>query len=553
MNKALKFALPVVFLVVAVAIWAVLFAFKPEVVHRPVEIKHPMVSVKEVAAKSMSIPVMTRGSVTPGTEIHLTSEVGGQVLEVSENMASGGFFRKGETLVRIDTLEYDVNIKRAEASVAQAKQQMAQAEAEKTARSRVQGGNRSQLATYEIQYRQAVANYEAAKAELQAAKMQRGRTVIKAPFDGRVRMKSVDVGQYVRPGMQLAVIYAVDVAEIRLPLSDRQLALVDVPLSFTADDQGRTPVRIVSEFGGKRYFWEGSVVRAEGGLDERNRLLYVVAQVDDPYALDPEQPGRPPLTSGFFIEAMIEGRHFDNVIPVPRRALRNSDQVWVVDNDNRLERRSVDVIYKGKESIYVRSGLQSGDRVVLSQLDIAVEGMQVRPALEPDTRDESVEESLLSMSGGSRSASPAQSSSSSSASPTTNQPTGHTQQFTREQLMAMAKDAKDHYDRLDESTREQLKDLAGKAQDLANAAQAKPERSSPAPTAQAAPASQQGASSTARPEREMSPLAALIDDEVQQTEPEQPAAQPNTERAPTPSGSTLSAASAPRLLKESVQ
>lgn len=348
MTKALKFILPIAAIVVGLAVSVLLFVSRPEVEHKPLNIKSPLVTITEVQAKSKSIPVFTRGTVTPGTEIQLMSEVSGQVLELSPNFANGGFFRKGEMLIKIDPIEYEVNIKRAEASKAQAYQAMLQAEAERKARSRVKNNSSNRLANYEIQYQQAKAQYDAAVAELEAVKLQRDRTTITAPFDGRVRLATLNIGQYVRPGQQMGAIYAVDVAEVRLPLSDRQLSLVDVPMRFQdALDQPLPEVTLTEKFAGRTYTWKGKVVRAEGGVDERNRLLYVVAQVRDPYSADPNQPGRPELVAGSFVEATIDGRRFERVFEVPRKALRNSSQLWVVDENSQLREREVAIIYKG--------------------------------------------------------------------------------------------------------------------------------------------------------------------------------------------------------------
>lgn len=386
MIRVLKIVLPIGAILAAIVVSYLLFVTRPKVEHQQVEAQIPLVTVSPVKAESMNIPVFTRGTVSPGTQIQLISEVSGQVLEVNPNFANGGFFQRGEVLVRVDTLEYDVNIKRAEAAVAQAYQAYLQAEAEKKARSRSSGGN--QLATFEVQFRQAEAHYLAAKAELEAIKLQRERTVVRAPFDGRVLMAVVNPGQYLRPGLQMGVIYAVNVAEVRLPLSDRQLSLVDVPGRMSSGDVSELPEVIFSEqYAGKTYTWKGHVVRAEGGVDERNRLLYLVAQVPDPYGVDPAQPGRPELVAGSFVEAAIAGRHFERIFPIPRRALRNGNQVWVVGDDGRLDKRDIGVLYKAKDMIYVTTGIDDGEQVVLSQLDVAVEGMRVRTQ-QQDTHEE---------------------------------------------------------------------------------------------------------------------------------------------------------------------
>lgn len=387
MKKFMKILLPIALVVGALAVVAVLFFTRPKAERHAIVIKEPLVSVTTVTGQSLKIPVFTRGTVTPGTEIPLVSEVSGPVTYVSENFARGGFFRKGEILIKVDPVEYEVTRKKADAAVAQALQLVKQAEAEKRVRSAVKSMT-SELGRFEYQYQQAKAQYDAAHAELDAVNLQKRKTIIVAPFDGRVRIGSVNPGQYLRPGIQLGLIYAVNAAEVRLPLSDNQLALVDVPFRFGTDGSEGPTVTLVGDYGGKKYYWQGQVVRAESGVDEFNRLLYVIAQIPDPYAIDVAQPDRPPLTAGNFVEAQIDGRFFENVFVVPRQALRQGAQVWTVNQENRLQRKPVEILYKGKDVVYVKGGLANGDNVVLSQLDIAVEGMKVRSSNTPTQFDQ---------------------------------------------------------------------------------------------------------------------------------------------------------------------
>ncbi len=383
----MKILLPIALVVGALAVVTVLFLSRPKAERHTVAIKEPMVSVTTVNPQSLKIPVFTRGTVTPGTEIPLVSEVSGPVTFVSENFARGGFFKKGEVLIRVDPVEYEVTLKKASAAVAQALQLLEQANAEKRVRSAVKGVT-SELGRFEYQYQQAKAQHDAARAELEAVNLQKRKTIIVAPFDGRVRMGGVNPGQYLRPGVQLGLIYAVNAAEVRLPLSDNQLALVDVPFRFGTQGVEGPSVTLVGDYGGKKFYWQGQVVRAESGVDEYNRLLYVIAQIPDPYAIDVAQPDRPPLTAGNFVEAQIDGRGFEGLFVVPRQALRQGAQVWTVNAENRLERKPVEILYKGKDVVYVKSGLSSGDNVVLSQLDIAVEGMKVRSSVVPPSNNQ---------------------------------------------------------------------------------------------------------------------------------------------------------------------
>ncbi|MDX1693134.1 MAG: efflux RND transporter periplasmic adaptor subunit [Ketobacteraceae bacterium] len=553
MNKSLKIVLPILLLVAAIVISWLLVTQRPKVVHKPVEIKHPLVSVVVAESETMSVPVFTRGTVTPGTEIQLVSEVGGQVLSVSDNFANGGFFRKGEELIRIDPLEYNVNIKRAEANVAQAKQAYLQAKAEQQARARVKGGNRNALATYEVQVKQAEAAYEAAKAELEAARLQKQRTVIRAPFDGRVRMSAVSVGQYVRPGVQLGSIYAVDTAEVRLPLSDRQLGLVEVPMDFASVDEQGPMVTLMGEFGGETYYWPGQVVRSEGGLDERNRLLYVIARVEEPYAEDPNQPGRPPLTSGRFMDAKIKGKTHRNIFAIPRRALRNGNQVWVVDEKSQLQRREVQVLYKGKDSIYIKSGLRDGDQVVLSQLDIAVDGMKVRTSVQEPERLESADD--MNLLGGGAGKSPAQTRKPVEVAEPERATTGITREFSEAEVREVAGRVKDVVDAMDDETKQQavdsarkmadaLKGIVSSSQKVREAAKPEPE---PAPAAEPEPEPEP--EQNAGREDGMSPLAGMIEEDIksQQAAPEEQSGKNQSSYA------SISKAIAPEPITESVK
>ena len=547
MIKALKFVLPIAAVVVGLAVSVLLFVSRPEVEHKPLNIKSPLVTITEVQAKSKSIPVFTRGTVTPGTEIQLMSEVSGQVLELSPNFANGGFFRKGELLIKIDPIEYEVNIKRAEASKAQAYQAMLQAEAEKKARSRVKNSNSNRLIN--IQYQQAKAQYDATVAELEAVKLQRDRTIVKAPFDGRVRLATLNVGQYVRPGQQMGSIYAVDVAEVRLPLSDRQLSLVEVPMRFQdALEQPLPEVTLTEKYAGRTYTWKGKVVRAEGGVDERNRLLYVVAQVRNPYAADPNQPGRPELVAGSFVEATIDGRRFEQVFEVPRKALRNSSQLWVVDENSQLRERDVAIIYKGKDSIYISSGLRNGDRVVLSQMDIAVDGMTVRTKLEDNFEYEVEPQKKDNIFG----------------SASNHKAMVTAQDMDDPRLKKMAEQARDAYENLDDEQKDQIKESAAglmkQAQNLQSALQPKAKE----------PAESKTTTVPQQETVEMSPLAAELAADIDaQAEPEPlqsapPAREQRAESTAVVSGNnagqsatggkiTISIVSAPEPLVEAVQ
>jgi RND family efflux transporter MFP subunit len=218
----------------------------------------------------------------------------------------------------------------------------------------------------------------AAEANLKTAQRNLERTEVRAPYAGRVREKNVDVGQFVTVGAPVARIYAVDAAEVRLPLPDEDLAYLDLPLNYRGESgRIRGPVvTLRAGFAGRIHEWQGRIVRTEGEIDPRTRMVHVVAEVPDPYGRGPD-PTRPPLAAGMFVEAEIVGRTVENVAVVPRAALRSPGQVLIVDADSRLRFRDVDVLRATTDELFILDGLETGDRVNISPVEVVSDGMEV--------------------------------------------------------------------------------------------------------------------------------------------------------------------------------
>jgi len=386
-NRPSQLLIVIGILVFSLLVGGVAYAFRPKVEKLPVTTVLPSVQVVTVKAQTIKIPVISRGTVIPRTSITLSSQVNGEIIKVSSNFVNGGFFDKGDILVEINPLEYELAIHTAEAQVASAKQQLARAKANASqalANLKGLGGNRvktaSAYARHEPQLAEANANLKAAKASHKIAKLNLKYTLITAPFDGRITKKHIDLGDYLSTGKAVSDIYAVDFAEVRLPLSDRQLALLDNSWLYQNNINivDKTEVSLDVEFLGQHFNWPATIVRSEGMVDQRDRLVYLVAQVKNPYQKDPEHPDRPPLAFGLYVDAVIEGREFDNIIEIPRTALRNNNLVWLATKNNTIELKSVVLLHKGRQSVYVRTGLITGDRVITTPLDIVTQGMNIR-------------------------------------------------------------------------------------------------------------------------------------------------------------------------------
>ncbi len=296
---------------------------------------------------------------------------------------SGGFFEADAPLLRIDAHDYEqARIgTRAEVAASRLRQAQAQAEAEIAVREwqELGEGPASALTAHVPQLENARAALAAAQANLGQAERNLERTELRAPYAGRVREKTVDVGQFVAAGAAVGSIYAIDFAEIRLPLPDGELAfLAELPLVYRGESQRAGPrVTLRAEFAGKTHEWQGRLVRTEGEIDPSSRMVHAVAQVRNPYGRGADRQ-RPPLAVGMYVRAEIEGAMVSDVVLLPRAAVRVDGRVLVVDEQQRLRYREIEILRATRDTLVVRSGLHDGERVVLSALDAVTDGMVVR-------------------------------------------------------------------------------------------------------------------------------------------------------------------------------
>ena len=340
---------------------------KPEPEKKDIDTREPLVDVMVLEPLATTFQVRTQGTVRPRTETVLSAEVSGTITSISPDFVAGGVFKAGETLMRIDSTNYRVAVDKAEALVNQR-----QIEFDGAKKLRSQGYRaESELAS-------AAAALASAKAELVRAKRDFERTYIRLPYEGIVRVKETDIGQFVNPGSRLGVVFATDFAEVRLPLTDLDLAFVDLPdlAEITASGDGAGPmVTLTAVQKGVEKRWRAQIVRGEGVVDERSRVTYAVARIEDPYRLHSDGT---PLPMGTFVAASIDGSEILSVMRVPQSAVRGSDQLLFIDAENKLRIRKVDIVRSDAEFAYVRGGATAGERVVLTALEAPINGMALR-------------------------------------------------------------------------------------------------------------------------------------------------------------------------------
>lgn len=384
-RRTLQVLLPLVIVAAGAGAAIALKNLRAEPEVKAPEVVLPLVETVEAAFEDVVLEVHAQGTVLPRSQTVLIAEVSGRVEWVSSALVSGGFFETGEELVRIDTVDYQVAVEDARGRIAQAElraaQEKADAEVARADWDRLGLGEPDDLVLRKPQLADANAGLAAAKAMLRKAELDIERCSMRAPYPGRVRTENIDVGQFVMRGQELARIYAIDYAEVRLPLADTQLEFVDLPLAYRHEDSGNgpsgVPVTLSTHFAGRRHTWPGRIVRTEGEIDPKTRMVVAVARVEDPYTRG-ETSDRPPLAVGMFVDAVIEGNVARDAVVLPRAVRRNVNQVWVLDDGDRIRFRTVDTLKLERDRIVLSGGIQPGERIVLTPVESATDGMQVR-------------------------------------------------------------------------------------------------------------------------------------------------------------------------------
>ena len=383
MRKFFRYLLPLgliaLSIVVVIGLVAVAKSKRPE--RKDTADQAVLVDAIPAQKTTLNFAVYSQGSVEPRTETTLVAEVAGQIVSVSPNFLAGGFFRQGEVLLQIDPSDYETGLLRAQASLASRRAQYADQKARseqalKDWTNLGREGEPSDLVLRKPQLAEALAGVQAAEAELQEAERDLQRTRIRLPYDGLVRSKLVDVGQYVAPGTPLGVTFSVNTAEIRLPLSSTDLAFLELPSATRLDRARRVPVTLAAEDGGLGGRWQAEIVRTEGVVDQSSRVVYAVAEVVDPYGVL-NQSEQAELKMGTFVRAEIQGLRVENVVVLPRSVLRPEDTVLIANEERRLEVRPVEVARAEPRLVYISGGIAEGELVVTTSMDAPIPGTKL--------------------------------------------------------------------------------------------------------------------------------------------------------------------------------
>lgn len=348
------------------------------------EIVPVAVRVMEVRSEPTKLFVESQGKVQAARTVNLSTPVAGTVAWISPKLEAGGYVVEDEPLLRLDSSDYEIALARSEAALEQAVAEELHARSEYERLREL--GERRLASESQIQNAERLANVTAARineieTQLRQARIDLDRTEVRAPFDAIVQSRQVELGQYANRAQNIAVMYGADEVEVRLPLAIRQLGYLDVPLDFRGElDRRVAPVvRLEGLYGGQQHVWFGRMVRTEATIDPDSNTVQSIVRVTQPQETEKNAI---PLPIGLFVEASISGREIDDIIALPRAVIRNNNQVLVVDAENKMYYREVEIFRFEEERVLISGGLAPGEIVCISPIQAVVNGMTVQPVRE---------------------------------------------------------------------------------------------------------------------------------------------------------------------------
>lgn len=345
---------------------------------RPSTAPQLSVQIQKLTLADLAVTISSYGTIKPRTQSKLLPQVSGQIINISPKFREGGFFEQGDVLVQLDQRDLLAEVKISQASLFSAKQSLSeeQARVEQAKQDWQRLGNSEDapdLVLRKPQLLAAQATVYSAEAGLAKAELALERSNIVAPYTGRILSKSVDVGQVVSVGTELAEIYAVDYVEIRLPLKNKDLPYMVLPENSRFQDESvnQQPAVTIHSDLSVRQTWYGKVVRTEGAFDQDSQQLFVVAQIDDPYGKN--ENGGLPLKIGQYVSAEIKGKVIEKVLTIPNKAIYQGSYVYVVEG-NILKRKNITIAWQNDDVAVIQDGLEAQQLLVLTPLGQVTSG-----------------------------------------------------------------------------------------------------------------------------------------------------------------------------------
>lgn len=385
-----RIVLPIAILIGCFLISGYLIRNPTTVEEAAIEIIPVSVRVAEVNLESVDLVVGSQGKVQAAQTASLSAPVAGPVEWISPSMEAGGYVEEGQALLRLEASDFETALERSWANLQQAQ---AESEFADTELARMRELAEQRLASdSQLQDAQRRANVNKARlidaqASYDQAQLDLDRTEIRAPFNAVIQSRDVELGQYVNRAQSVALLYGADEVEVRVPLAIRQLGFLNVPLGQRGEisEEHAPDVLLTGMYGGQKYNWPGKLVRIEASIDPSSNTVQTIIRVSQPSTdEDQDENGlrRIPLPIGLYVEADIEGRTVENIISLPRSVIRNNNQVLIVDAENKMYYREVEIFRLEEQQVLISSGILPGERICISPIQAVVDGMAVQPVVQ---------------------------------------------------------------------------------------------------------------------------------------------------------------------------
>ena len=366
--------IPIVILAAGIAAMAVFSSMKKPPEEKAEVDNTPIVAVSDISVMPMTLEVNSYGMVTPKYETELIAQVNGEIVELSDTFLRGGFVKKNQLLARIDPNDYQAALIDAQASMATARaaleKEVAQGKVAEREWKQITDTSPTELSLRKPQLAQELARVKAAQASVLRAERNLERTEIRAPYDAMINSRNIGLGSFVGVGTKIGHVLATATAEIRLPVADNQL-------EFLANQGVNAKVNLFGKYAGKDTQWSATIKRNEGVIDNKSRMGYLVAELNDPYQLNNNTEKEiTPLRFGSYVNAKIVGNNIAQATSVPRHLVVNG-KVAILDSDSRLHYVVIDIVRQQGSNVIVANGLLEGDRLIVSALDYPVNGMKL--------------------------------------------------------------------------------------------------------------------------------------------------------------------------------
>lgn len=421
---ALRIFIFILIILAGIVVFAAFNLAKPERKRIKPEKTPPLVDIIRVNPAERQIIVDAMGTVTAAQEISLKARQSGEVIMVSPEFIPGGFFKKGDVILKTDPADTLIEVRRKEAALSSAKatldielgyQDVVKQELSLVETTTGKAFKKKELALRKPQLDQARAQYDAARADLDAAKLNHSRTIIRAPFNCMILTRSVNLGEHVSAQANLGTIAGTDAFWVEAAVPIDQLRWLRIPETSGGDGSRAYITSRYQEPEAAPH--KGDVLKLTGSLTEQSRMGTLIVRVTDPLVRNTSDK-RTPLILGSYVSLAIEGKAFSDLYAIPRKALRDNDTIWVmkekridiretisfgtgkegnassdlyailqkvlraddtiwVIEEKRLDIRSITPLWKGKNEIYLTEGIENGEAVIVSALSSPVNGMRV--------------------------------------------------------------------------------------------------------------------------------------------------------------------------------